>query len=71
MDRLDMFQAILGKLDEFGWWYMEIIQTDPVTQCTSKEFQECLLSILVVIAIKERIRLYCKDVVSNIMGYAN
>ena len=42
MDKLDMFQAIFGKVYEFGWWYMEIIQTDSSTQFTSREFQEGL-----------------------------
>ena len=23
MDKLDMFQFRLGKIDEFGWWYLE------------------------------------------------
>ena len=35
MDKLDMFQAIFGKLDVFGRWYMERIQTDTGTQFTS------------------------------------
>ena len=35
-----MLQARLRKVDEFGWWDMEIIQTDAGTQFTSKEFQE-------------------------------
>ena len=30
MHELDMFQARFGKVDEFGWWYMEIIQTNAV-----------------------------------------
>ena len=40
MDKIDMFQAIFGKVDEFGWWDMEIIQTNVGTQFTSKEFQK-------------------------------
>ena len=28
MDNLDMLQEIFVKVDEFGWWDMEIIQTD-------------------------------------------
>ena len=28
MEKLDIFQAIPGKLDGFGWWDMERIQTD-------------------------------------------
>ena len=42
MDKLDIFQIISIKIDEFGWWDMKIIQTDPGTQYTSKEFQEGL-----------------------------
>ena len=34
-----MFQAIFGKVDEFDWWDIEIIQTDADAQFTSKEFQ--------------------------------
>ena len=36
MDELDMFQARSGKVDEFGWWYLEQIQTDAGTHNTSK-----------------------------------
>ena len=42
MDKLDMFHEIFGKVYEFGWWDMEIIQTDAGTQFTSKDFQEGL-----------------------------
>ena len=35
-----MFQARLVKVDEFGWWDMEIIQTDAGMKFISKEFQE-------------------------------
>ena len=42
MDKLDMFQARFGKVDDFGWWYMEIVQTDTGMQFISKEFQEGL-----------------------------
>ena len=42
MDKPDMFQARFGKVDEFGWWDMERIQTGSGIQFTSKEFQECL-----------------------------
>ena len=31
MDKIDMFQEIFGKVDEFGWWYIERIQTDSGT----------------------------------------
>ena len=39
MDKLDIFQARFIKVYEFGWCYMEIIQSDAVTQFTSKDFQ--------------------------------
>ena len=42
MEKLDMFQARFAKVYEFGWWYMEIIQTDSGTKFTSVEFQEGL-----------------------------
>ena len=42
MEKIDMFQAIFGKVDQFVWWYMERIQTDTGTQFTFKEFQEGL-----------------------------
>ena len=42
IDKLHMFQERLVKVDEFGWWDMEIIQTDAGMQLTSKEFQESL-----------------------------
>ena len=42
MDKLDMFQAIFVKLDEFGWWDMKRIQNYTSTQFTSKEFQEVI-----------------------------
>ena len=42
MDKLDMFQGRSGKVLEFGWWDMEIIQTDAGAHFTSKEFQEFL-----------------------------
>ena len=40
MDKLNMFQARFGKVDEFGWWDIQRTQTDAVTQFNSKEFQE-------------------------------
>ena len=42
MDKLDMFQEMFGKVDEFGWWYMKRIQTDAGTQFTYKGIQEGL-----------------------------
>ena len=35
-----MFQARFLKVDKFGWWDIEIIQTGVGTQFTSKYFQE-------------------------------
>ena len=43
MDKLDMFQEIIGKSDEFGWWYMEGIQSDSGTQFTFRSFREIFL----------------------------
>ena len=40
MEKPDMFQARFGKVDEFGWWDMDIIQTDASMQFTFKKFQE-------------------------------
>ena len=36
MEKLDMFQERSVKVDEFGWWDMERIETDSGTQFTSK-----------------------------------
>ena len=36
MEKLDMFQAIFVNVDGFGWWDIEIIQTDIGTQFRSK-----------------------------------
>ena len=41
-DKLDMFQARFGKVDEFGWWDMERIKTDSGKHFTSNKFQEGL-----------------------------
>ena len=40
MDKIDMFQSRFGKIDEFGWWDLDRISADAVTQCTSTEFKE-------------------------------
>ena len=40
MDKLDMFQSIFGKIDQFGWWYLERISADAGTQFTLTEFKE-------------------------------
>ena len=39
MDKLDMFQSRLGKIDQFGWWDLERILSDVGTQFTSTEFK--------------------------------
>ena len=42
MDKLDIFQYIFGKIDEFGWWYLEIFSADAGTQFNLTEFKvEC------------------------------
>ena len=38
VDNFDMFQSIFGKIDKFGWWYLEIVSADAVTQLPSTEF---------------------------------
>ena len=40
MDKLDMFQYRLGKIDEFGWWHLERILADAGTKFTSTKFKE-------------------------------
>ena len=40
MEKSDMFQSISGKIDQFGWWYLERISADAGTQFTSTEFKE-------------------------------
>ena len=39
MDNLDMFQSRFGKIDEFGWWYLEIISADAGKQFTLTDFK--------------------------------
>ena len=39
MDKLDMFQYIFGKIDQFGWWDLERISADSGTQFTSTDFK--------------------------------
>ena len=34
MYKLDIFQARFEKIDEFGWWNLEIISEDSCTQFT-------------------------------------
>ena len=40
MDKLNMFQSRLRKVDKFGWWDLEIISADAGTQFTLTEFKE-------------------------------
>ena len=40
MAKLDMFQSRFGKIDQFGWWYLEIISADAGTQFNLKEFKD-------------------------------
>ena len=34
LNKLDMFQSRFGKIDQFGWWYLEGISADAGTQFT-------------------------------------
>ena len=40
MDKLDTFQSRFGRIEEFGWWYLERISADTSTQFTSTKFKE-------------------------------
>ena len=40
MNKLDMSQSRFGKIDEFGWWYLERISVDAGTQFTFTESKE-------------------------------
>ena len=40
MDKLDMFQSRIGKMDQLGWWYLERISADAGTQFTLMELKE-------------------------------
>ena len=40
MNKLDMFQSRSGKIDQFGWWDLEIISSDAGTQFTSMDFKD-------------------------------
>ena len=40
MDKLDMFQSIFGKMDQFGWWDLERISANTGMQITLTEFKE-------------------------------
>ena len=47
MDKLDMFQAIFGNIDEFVWCILERISADVGTQFTSTEFQDQFQTVFV------------------------
>ena len=40
MNKLDVFQSRFGKIDQFGWWDLEIISADAGTQFTLTDFKE-------------------------------
>ena len=40
MVKLDMFQSRSWKIDEFGWWYLEIISADSDTKFTLTDFKQ-------------------------------
>ena len=40
MDKLDIFQSIFVKIDEFGWWDLERTSADASTQFTLTEFKQ-------------------------------
>ena len=40
MEKLDMFQSIIGKMDQFGWWDLEIISAGAGTQFNLTKFKE-------------------------------
>ena len=40
MDKLDILKSIFGKIDEFGWCYLERISADAGTQFTSMDSQD-------------------------------
>ena len=42
MYNIDMFQERFGKVDQFGWWDMERIQTYAVTKFTPKYFSRVI-----------------------------
>ena len=39
MDNLDMLQSICGKIDELGWWDLEIVSSDAGSHFTSTDFK--------------------------------
>ena len=40
MYNLDLFQYRFGKIEEFAWWYLEVISADAGTKFTPMEFKE-------------------------------
>ena len=39
-EKLVMFQSRFGKIEQFGWWYLERILADAGTQFTSTDFKD-------------------------------
>ena len=37
---INIFQSKFGKIDQFGWWYLERVSSDVGTHFTSTEFKE-------------------------------
>ena len=40
MEKLDLFHSRFGIIDQFGWWDLERIPADKITQFTSTEFKD-------------------------------
>ena len=40
MEKLDMFQSMFGKIDQFGWWDLERISVDAGKKFTLTEFKD-------------------------------
>ena len=55
MDKLDMLQSRFGKINQFGWWYLERISEDVGTKFNSTEFKdECQTSgVCLTLAVPE------------------
>ena len=52
MDTLDMFQARIGKLNEFGWGDLEMISVNAGMLFTSTEFMEECKNCIVQITLE-------------------
>ena len=40
INKLDIFQSRFGKIDQFGWWDLDIISADAGKKFTPTEFKE-------------------------------